>query len=262
VAVTESSITPALGIRLENKRPVELLDLTASLHAFGEEYGDFVNSHGFDPIADNVRLYITELRTGSIIAEFHAIAEQSSFVLKHAEIFAAFLTSFNDIVGFFLTMTKPRDAPAVSRPEAERVAQIFEPVAKDSGSQLFLNVTGGDVTINYNYTSDQANTIQNNVRRYLGPSHTHSGPFSKEVMTLHQMRGDTSKAGDRGIIESFGKKPVKLEFMNEEAKRAILDREDNPFRLAFVVDGIVSTADGKPALYKIYTVHDAIDRPE
>jgi hypothetical protein len=261
VATTESPSPPTLGIRLENKRPVELLDLTASLHAFGEEYGDFVNSHGFDPIADNVRLYITELRTGSIIAELQAIAEQSSFVLKHGEIFAAFLTHFSDIVGFFLTMSKPPNIPDVSRTEAERIAQIFEPVAKDSGSQLFMNVKG-DVTINYNYTSDQANTIQNNVRRYLGPSHTHTGPFTKEVMTLYQMRGDTSKAGDRGIIEAFGKKPVKLEFMNEEAKRAILDRTDNPFRLAFIVDGIVSTADGKPALYKIYTVHDAIERPE
>lgn len=249
-----------LTITLKNQRPVELLDLTASLHALGEQYGEFVHSRGYDPLADNVRLYVTELRTGSIIAELKAMAEQSSLVLKHAEVFVAFLANFNDIINFFLAMSRPATRP-VSRGDAEQVAQILEPVAKDQGSQLFLEVKG-DVTINYHYTSDQAGIAQNNIRRYLGSPATESGPFTKEVMTLHQIRGDTSKVGDRGVIERFGKRPVKLEFMNEEAKRAVLDRDENPFRLAFIVDGLVSTADGKPALYKIYTVHEAIDRPE
>jgi len=115
--------------------------------------------------------------------------------------------------------------------------------------------------MNFTVTSDQAAVAQNNIRRFLGPAPTQPTNFWKEALTLYQVRGDTSKIGDRGVIETFGKKAVRLEFMNDEAKRAILDRKDNPFHFVFIVDGQVSTADGKPAVYKIYTVHDAIEKP-
>jgi hypothetical protein len=184
-------------------------------------------------------------------------------MLKHAEVFAAFMANFNEVVQFFLTMSGIRsESPHVSREIAERTSQILEPVAKDHGSQLILQLNGHVEHLTLNYTSREAAAVQNNVRRFLGPSLAQSGPFTKEVLTLYQARADTSRRGDRGIIERFSTKPVRLEFMNDEAKQKVLDRDDNPFRLMFIVDGVVSTVDGKPALYKIYTVHDAIERPD
>jgi hypothetical protein len=172
MAVTIYEVPAAkFSIKIDNRRPVELLDLTASLHALGEQYKDFVHDHGYDPVAENVRLYITELRTGSIIAQFEAIAEQASFVLQHAEVFAAFLTNFNEVMQFFITMsstTKSRET--ISRLDAERISQIVEPIAKDHGSQINFQISDSSgVTINnYIYTSDQASVAQNSIRRFLG----------------------------------------------------------------------------------------------
>jgi hypothetical protein len=119
----------------------------------------------------------------------------------------------------------------------------------------------GHGKVNIVINSEQANAVQNGVRRFIGPQPKIQGTFEREVLYLHQVRDDPkSKAGDRGIIERFSPKPVKLHIMTAEAKAAILD-EPYPFKKAYVVDGQVSTVEGDPALYKIYIVHDVLDRP-
>src|SRR5947208_2260741 len=75
---------------------------------------------------------------------------------------------------------------------------------------------------------------------------------------LQQVRGDPkSKVGDRGVIERFSTKPVKIHFMTPESKAAVLDRP-YPFKVAHVVDGQVSTVKGEPALYKVTNVHETL----
>jgi hypothetical protein len=49
--------------------------------------------------------------------------------------------------------------------------------------------------------------------------------------------------------------------MNPQVKASIVDTSDNPFKMAYIVDGEVSTVKGEPALYKIFCVHEAIEKP-
>jgi hypothetical protein len=44
-------------------------------------------------------------------------------------------------------------------------------------------------------------------------------------------------------------------------KASIIENPENPFKMAYAVDGQVDTVEGKPALYKITLVRDAFDRP-
>jgi hypothetical protein len=84
-----------------------------------------------------------------------------------------------------------------------------------------------------------------------------------ELLVLHQVRGDPkSKSGDRGIIESISKMPVRLWFTSEEIKKGILESPDNPFQREFIVDVEVKTVeDGKPALYKVLALKDSFEKP-
>lgn len=251
---------PSLTIEFKNERPVELTDLTASFSALGQSYEDFVYSRGYDPLSKNVRLYIRELRTGSIFAELISLAEQASFIFEHAEIYAGFITNLDELTKYFLSLRLGADEP--SRREAAQYSQIIEPVAKDGGSQLFLNVKG-DVKFenHFHITSEEANAAQNGVRRYLGDRPPVSGFFQSEPLYLSQLRGDTrSKWGDRGVIEKFSRKPVRLIFANEEVKRQILDLHENPFSLVYLVDGEVSTVEDEPVIYKIFYVRDSFPR--
>jgi hypothetical protein len=140
----------------------------------------------------------------------------------------------------------------------------LEPVAKDNGSQVFFDFNGPAHIgqIHFHYNSQEANAVQNNARRYLGPTLPTNQILRDELLTLHQVRGDSkSRTGDKGIIESISKLPVKLMFSSEEIKKGILDSPDNPFQRVFVVDVEVKTVGDKPALYKVLALKDNFEMP-
>ena len=264
MAVASKEEDVVLTVSIKNTKPIEIVDLGASFKAFGEQYSQFVSHHGYEPLEGNARLYITGLETGSIIAKLQALLEQGSFVIDHIQVFAGFVTNLHDVIDYFRTQaTKPSEE--ISRDTATRLSQILEPVAKDSGASLAINVAGNSAPVTINtivVTSENANAIQNNIRRFLGPPIPSNGNFEKELLYLQQVRGDRSTTvGDRGVIEKFSNRAIKLNFMTPEAKGAILDAPENPFKMAYVVDGQISTVRGEPALYKISTVHETIERP-
>jgi hypothetical protein len=162
-----------LTFKLDNKAPVALDDLTESLHAVADAYQDFLIAAGLSIPGEGVRLYVHELRTGSIIAVFQALADQARFlfgehgvvptaqsVFDHPDTLAGFLGSVNDVVQFFLGRTEGKKEP--TKREADQIIKILEPVAKDNGSQLNMAVSGsvhiGE--IHYHYNSQEANAVQ------------------------------------------------------------------------------------------------------
>jgi hypothetical protein len=264
-----------LTFKLDNKAPVALDDLTISLNALAQFYEDYLAESGKALPEAGVKLYIHELRTGSVIAVLQAIAEQGQLVFgengvvstiqsayEHADTIGGFMASLNDIIGFFLGSTESKVRP--TKKQAGQMINFFEPVAKDNASQMSVQFNGtvniGE--IHYHYNSQQANAVQNSAKRYLGPSLPANEILTDELLILHQVRGDLkSKSGDKGIIESVSKSPVKLWFCSDEIKKEILDAADNPFQRVFVVDVEVKTADGKAALYKVLAVKDSFEKP-
>jgi hypothetical protein len=255
-----------LRVVLDNSRPVDVTDLGRSLEALGREYEEFVVGR-FEPPPVNARLYVSHVESGTIIVTLETLLDQASFLLKHVDVFAGFITNIQDIINLLLHLDKAPKPDTITNASVERISTIVEPVAKDSGSNLTINVTvsGAHAPVVVQpiiVNSEKANAVQNGARRYLGVSLPASGNFKNELMHLHQMRGDPkAKTGDRGIIEKFSTKPVKLHFMSPSVKASILDQPENPFKMAYVVDGEVSTVNGEPGLYKIYEVHDAIEKP-
>jgi hypothetical protein len=262
---TRTTERAELTVTLKNTRPVEVSDLGRSFQAFGKQYEEFVVAHGFDPTPANAQLFVTHLETGSIIVTLQTLLDQTSFVLEHLDVLAGFVTNLDEIIKFFLQQDKATKPTTITPADAQRISSILEPVAKDSGAQLSIAITGNTAPVTVNaliINSEKANAVQNGVRRFLGPSIPTHGEFEREVLYLQQMRGDpNSKVGDRGVIEKFSSKPVKLHFMTPSVKASILEKPENPFKMAYIVDGQVSTVKGEPALYKVAAVHDAIDRP-
>ncbi len=262
-------------LKLDNKQPVALDDLSASLGALGQAFQDYLLREGLARPSEGVRLYVHELRTGSIIATFQAIADQAKLIFgEHgvvdslrsvydaAEKLAPFAMHLNEMIHFFLT-GKTEERPPTKK-EAEQLISFMEPLARDQGGGMTMQFNGdnNNVAVHFHYNSEQANAVQNSAKRYIGPALPSDTIMRDEVMTLHQVRGDPkSKAGDTGIIESIAKHPVRLRFTSQDIKRAILDAPENPFQLAFIVDVEVKTVNDRPALYKVLAVKEAFDKP-
>lgn len=264
-----------LTFKFHNKVPVALDDLSVSLSALAQLYEDYLAASGKAEPEEGVRLYVHDLQTGSIIAVLQAIADQGHLLFgehgvvpalksafDQADTLAGFLGSLNDVVQFFLG--KPVVAKEPTKKEADQIIKIFEPVAKDAGSQLNVQFTGtvNFQPIHYHYNSQEANAVQNSARRFLGPTLPTNQMLCDETLVLHQVRGDPkSKSGDKGIIESISRMPVRLLFSSDEIKKDILESPDNPFQRVFLVDVEIKTADGKPALYKVRALKDSFEKP-
>ena len=257
-----STDAPRLTVEIKNKKPVQLLDLTASFSAYAEEYQRFARKEGHDTAGENVQLYVHEIRTGSIIADFISLAEQTSLVLEHREVLAGFASHLNEVVHHYLGSKKIPDFNA-SKPQLKNYLNIFKPIAKDTGSQINNIVQDGGVVIQqFNISSAEAERVVRSVSYDLVKKPFEDEKrFTDEAMTVYQAR-DNSDTGNLGRIDRFSNKALKLLFANDEVRDAVMETEENVFHLVFIVDGKVIMAEEKPVAYQISNVVDAFLKPE
>lgn len=251
-----------LTVKIDNTQPIDLIDLTKSLTALAQEFRDFTDEG--QPDVQDIKLYIKELRSGSVIADLIPIAQQADWLLDHKDLLGAFISNFSDLANYFLTgKTPPKALP--TQEQAKRLAQIVEPVAKDAGGQFNMQISDqAKVEIHQHFYLGyrDANALQNGVRRYLGPDLQAVEIRRDLLLTLEQVKNvASSKTGDRAIIEALWPRPVKLQFLNDEAKSQVLNLEDNPLQKVFLVDVEVHAIGGKPVLYRIIEVKDDLEKP-
>ena len=250
-----------LKIEIKNSRPVELTDLTSSLNSLADEYKRQLAIKESNVDSENIKLYVKEIKSGSIITELVALApyalpfvDNAKTILEYAE----YLKGWYE----FLIGKGEQPAPAEKR-TLQNLTEILEPIAKDNGSQINIGALNiqGDVVVTLNMDYMQANAAQNFARRKLDElKEPVTGKHSKVLMYWWQARNEIgSKSGDRAKIESLFDGAVKVEFDNDAIKHAMLLEEPHPFKKAFVVDVTVETVGGKPALYKVTKLHESFD---
>jgi hypothetical protein len=258
---------PKLTIEIQNRRPIELLDLTESFLSLGDEYKRFVAANPDMVGAQNVRLYIKEIRAGSVVADLVALVGVGVPValpyIENANNILDFAKYLKGAYGYF--SGKEEEKPQLHPTEYTNLSKIIEPVAKDNGSQINITATdGGTVNITFNLNSTEANAAQNNLRREIEQFREPETKVHNQVLLYwYRASRDTDKqVGDRAIIESISPNPVKTVFDEDKTKAEMILSDPNPFLSAYIVDVFVDTIRGKPALYKIIRLHDRIEKPE
>lgn len=193
-----------MKFEIKNKQPIELIDLTNSLLALANEYQRFISRTHPDAEASDVKLYINEVRSGSVIALLTAMSPQLiegfSYVNTVVD-FASFLKSTFEL----LTNGKANKHTKLSPTTLSNINQILEPIAKDNGSQLnigTLNVTGN---VYLSVPSKDANVIQNQIAHIDKERRTKThGLHEKVLLHWYQARKDTNnKFGDTAIIDGY-----------------------------------------------------------
>ena len=244
-----------LTIAINNTRPIELTDLTRALLSFSDEFRRTLDDR--EAIGADVRLYVKELRTGSIIADVVAISPQLIQGISYANSVWSFAKHLKGAFDFLTG--KSNDEPEIDKTSYENLSNFVEPIAKDNGSQVNIGVVNGPVYVSLNST--EANAAQNNARKKIDQMRepeikTHD----KVLLYWYQARNDTnSQAGDRGIIESIHKRPVKVVCASDSIKARMILDDANPFKYGYLVDVVVETVRGKPVVYKIIAAHERIE---
>lgn len=141
-------------------------------------------------------------------------------------------------------------------------------MAKDKASQLNFTVSDGGKVINQIFiNSQEANAAQNKIQREIENLEDPNEHIQKrKVMIWNQTKFDLeSHTGDKAVIESITKKPIKVIFENNLVKESMLkgdDKSSKPWhQLAYIVDVEVQTVNDVPKVYTVlrYYPEDTFD---
>jgi hypothetical protein len=247
----------SLIIEYKNSRPMELAVLTVSLSALADQFKRYAIEDG--RLEPDARLYVREIRSGSVIAELVALGQVVNDLYEAREHIAGFFPVLVDAMKVVQHLLP--EAKKIDRATVKNVSNIVAPIALDNGSQLSLIDNQGGVINNYYITSSEAATIRHNAQHLLNSQFPEELRFENEPMTLFQMRNaPPGRAGDYGVIDRFDGRAKKLTFTNDGAKDAILHHEGNPFERIFWVSGVVKTTGGDVAGYQIDKLDDVSDK--
>lgn len=259
----ELDFNSKLEVKINNEQPVQLVDLTMALLGVGQQFERFIENETNEQHQIGSELYIKEVRSGSIIVELVAQAAPVVPLLWTGGSIKEWFDYAKNTVEWLSGKLKepPKE---VTKTDLKQWKNILEPVAKDNGSQMNFSVTDGGQVINQFFiNSVQANAAQNKIARELERLDEPSDHVQrKRVMVWYQTKfDDESPTGDRAVIESISKAPVKVVFENNAVKKAMLHgdpRFNKPWHeLAYIVDVQVQTINGVPKVYTILDFHDA-----
>jgi len=256
-----------LIVEINNSKPLELLDLTKSLISLANQFNSYVARDGESKEDREAKLYVKEIRSGSVILELIEFASKTVIpFIENASTIIGFAKHIKSAYDFILgkTTEKPTE---FTHNDYRDLSQIVNPVAMDTASQLNINTTiNNNIEYHVHINSTEANAAQNLIEKLdaqLKISEPANDTKTKVLLTLFQTRADTkAKTGNKGIIEDLSPKPYNILFENEDINQQMLHQEFNPYEKVFVVDVQVQHVSGKIAAYKIVKFHETFEKED
>lgn len=251
-----------LTVKIENRNPVELGDLTTGLFALADEYRRFIPRHEpsrYSADAD-CRLYVKAVRSGSIEIDLVAMAPLALPFMENANTVLDFFGYLRDGLSWLAGKDVPPPTPVLEKPNLENLSKLVNVVAKDRAAQ-FIVINQEN---HFHLTSTDARAVREGAEEAISQLRLPvAGLREKVVLYWYQARNTSgSAAGDRAMIESVSRYPVKTAFRNDDIKCQMLFKEENPFTRGYVVDVMVESVNDRPILYTILAVHDTLELPE
>ncbi|MCT3817874.1 hypothetical protein HZQ56_18225 [Elizabethkingia anophelis] len=253
-----------LIITIKNVNPIEITDFTNSFNALGEEYYKFLSESDNYRLSKTTKLYVKEIRSGSIITELTDLVPMVLPFLENTNSVIDFTSFLKKGYDYFLG--KSKDKPKeFDLKDCNNFNNIIKPIAKDNGSQInFIGDVGfGDITINFNFNSQEANAIQNAISR-------EKEDLKEPVSNIHTnvlfywdsaKYDERSKSVDRGYIDSINTGALKVVFNDQDIKKEmLLSLDSNPFHNVYLVDVEVLTVMGIPNVYKILSLNQILPK--
>jgi len=246
-------------VEYKNKQPLDLLELTSSLTAVGEQYRRYASRELRKSV--QARLFVGQLRSGSIIAELIPIMQAADWVYTHTDLAGGFVANYGDILNMIRGFGP--SSRLLEKADVRGAKSFVTPAARDPGAEINIYAQeGATVTTNvFNFGTFGAQEIRRNADMILGGLPAEYD-FDAAPMVLYQMRdGPAGTAGDYGIIDRFGLAPVKIRWSSDEVKSSVLERDENVFHLVYFVTGTAITAGGRVAAFNIRRLDDVGVRP-
>ena len=255
----------ALLIKITHSQPIEVKDFVATMNSIGNLFDDFCKENGDSADARKAKLYVEKIEHGSIeIFLTEAVTALALPYIENINLIMEFAGHIKNVIQYF-TQGKG-DKPKLTQRELKNYKDVFAITAGDNKGKTEIGAieTGNKENIFNNCTFNyfESNAAQNQIERAekeLKDSEPSEKIYERQLMTIFQMRGNMgTDTGNRAIVDNLSSKSFPVVFETDELKREILNNDENPTKKGFLVDVIIQTIGGKPAVYKIIRLHEII----
>lgn len=238
---------PKLSITIKNRQEIELFEFTSSMASLNEDYTRFVCSKGSD-LKNRCKLYIDKIVPGSIVVEL--IEKAPDILTCVTPVLVDYTILLVNTLDYLAGKNKKLPDFKFVRENFSNIKKLVEVAANVTGNTINFKLNiGNKVTINNQYSSTDANAIQNQCEKEIKRLDQSGESLIKEKVSLnlYQARDSVlskSTRGNLGIIEEVSDKPKPLSFSTDRLRYDITKAESNPLNFTYIVDIEVKLKDG------------------
>lgn len=256
---------PKLTFTLDHDGPMPLSAFTDALTRLSGRYGRYSRAHGDE---DGAKLYISEIRQGSIVIDLIPAAVAVQAVIDGAgglNNIIEFGKNVATLIGWF--RTGDAEKSEISITDCDDVRAIIKPVIHTEGGGLTITVSGDNNVIQpvlIRLDQHEAQIIDNRAAMLRSSLTTEAEQSVTGALFVWKQIQDApgveigKRSPDRGIIASLDKTARPVTFADGHVKDAMYRGDLNPFEVGFVVDARILIGPNGPAGYRITALHDVI----
>lgn len=261
-----------LSIRLDLKDPVEIGDFAALFAGMGGQFDDYIKDH-HPGIAGTARMYVREVRKGSIVADLFAQASDLIGIMDAVLIITGFAAMFGVRIRTWVSGAHVEDAKRSTLKDANdtirAVANDKDGRATITSYRLEEGIWRSRVEAEFT-TAEARDALKSIEHQRKSLDQIDRADRERVLMTFRRSDiGDAdvgARSGERVIIEAISERHLPLIYgssmVEERIKDQMRNTDENVYRKGFVVDVKVETRGGRPAAYVITHVHQIIDLDE
>jgi hypothetical protein len=259
-----------IRVTLDTTRPIELTDFLSVFTSVENQYRRALVADRPE-LRSEVKIYVTDLRKGSIVADLMPSAMTIFPILNGALTIDKLITRMKEVANIYLSPNSKPDQ--VSKTEIKDVMDGLVAIANDPNGRIDISsieVSGGvtNVRAKMSFTAHEARLVVVNMQDHIRLiEHHEDSPHKMVMMKFYQSNLKNadlqSKSGEQVIVEAISSKPRPLVYASEHAKthikHEISETEGNIYRKGFYVDLSVEMSDNRIVAYKVTNFHQVID---
>lgn len=263
-----------LSLTLDNSVPIELGAFVNAFTSLAKDYQSSLESKGLDGDAS---IYITEVRSGSIVADMMPlVASAFPAIVASATQLAQAVDFVNDWKNRLALLSEGVIPEGMGKNDFKTFSKAVEAIARDpDGSQKLEAATFEDgkrqVRASFSFNSKEAQKISRTIDAELKRLDKETDEIERRVV-MYFKRSDVGDApiekrsGERVVIPDISPRDLPIVYASKLAEDRIKDEvrkpDENIFNKGFSVDVSVQKRGEKPIVYKIIEVHQVFDLPD
>lgn len=264
--------TAYLEFKLDLDDPVEIGDFAALFSGLGGQFESYLkDSH--PEVAGAARLYVKEVRHGSIVADLFALMREMIGYMDDTIIVLSFAALFSRRVRAWIA---GQHVLGMNKTELRDANDTLRAIANAKSGKAVLKsykLTKGvwQSTVEAEFSADEARQALKTVGDQVRALDKIEGADHQRVLMVFT-RPDSGDAqvgkstGEKVLIEQVSSRKLPLiyasDLAGQEIKHEMRDADQNIFKRGFVVDVNVATRNGKPVAYSVTNLHQIIDLPD